>query len=41
MVKRIFLSHYDREEGKVKPQIRERSGIWIHREPVVESLASR
>ena len=34
MVKRIFLSHYDREEGKVKPQIRERAGIWIHREPV-------
>jgi hypothetical protein len=41
MVKRIFLSHYDREEGKVKPQIRERSGIWIHREPVVEAVASR
>jgi len=32
MVKRIFLSHYAGEEGKVRPQIRERAGIWIHRE---------
>jgi hypothetical protein len=33
-VKKIFLSHYDEEQGKVRPQIRERAGIWIHREPV-------
>jgi hypothetical protein len=32
-VKKIFLAHYDGEAGKVRPQIRERSGIWIHREP--------
>jgi hypothetical protein len=32
-VKKIFLSHYDGEPGKVRPQIRERPGIWIHREP--------
>jgi hypothetical protein len=32
-VKKIFLSHYDDHEGKVRPQIRERAGIWIHREP--------
>ena len=31
-VKKIFLSHYDGAEGKVRPQIRERAGIWIHRE---------
>jgi hypothetical protein len=31
-VKRIFLAHYDGQEGKVRPQIRERAGIWIHRE---------
>jgi hypothetical protein len=34
VVKKIFLSHYDGEEGTVRPQIRERAGIWIHREPV-------
>src|SRR5437867_2588334 len=32
-VKRILLSHYDGTEGKVRPQIRERTGMWIHREP--------
>ena len=32
MVKKIFLSHYDGSEGKVRPQIRERAGIWIHRD---------
>ena len=32
-VKKIFLAHYDDQEGKVRPQIRERAGIWIHREP--------
>ena len=36
-VKRIFLSHYDGEPGRVGPQIRERAGIWIHREPAEAS----
>jgi len=31
-VKKIFLSHYDGEPGRVRPHIRERDGIWIHRE---------
>lgn len=32
-VKRIFLSHYDGKSTSVRPQIRERTGIWIHRQP--------
>jgi hypothetical protein len=32
-VKRIFLSHYDADAQTVRPQVRERAGIWIHREP--------
>ena len=31
-VKKIFLSHYDGDQSRVRPQIRERDGIWIHRE---------
>jgi hypothetical protein len=38
-VKRIFLAHYDGEAERVRPQIRERSGIWIHREPVAATTA--
>jgi hypothetical protein len=30
-VKKIFLSHYERQASSVRPQIRERAGIWLHR----------
>ena len=29
-VKKIFLSHYERESSSVRPQIRERPGVWLH-----------
>ncbi len=40
-LKTIFLSHYsgNGEEGDVKPQVREKSGIWIHRTPGQEDRA--
>jgi hypothetical protein len=31
-LKKIFLSHYGNEAETVRPQVRERTGIWIHRE---------
>jgi hypothetical protein len=34
-LKRIFLAHYDGEGSSVRPQVRERAGIWIHREPAL------
>jgi hypothetical protein len=30
-LKRIFLAHYPQEGSRIQPQIRERTGIWIHR----------
>ncbi|HEV2104349.1 MAG TPA: hypothetical protein VGU27_01375 [Candidatus Eisenbacteria bacterium] len=30
-LKRIFLSHYSHEEGRIQTQIHERDGIWIAR----------
>jgi hypothetical protein len=30
-LKRIFLAHYLIEGRRVQPQVRERTGIWIHR----------
>ena len=35
-VKKIFLSHYENGSERVRPQIRERSGIWIHREAAAQ-----
>lgn len=31
-LKRIFLSHYTQEEGRIQTQLQERQGIWIVRE---------
>jgi hypothetical protein len=31
-LKRIFLSHYEAEGGRLQPHLRERPGIWLHRE---------
>ena len=31
-LKQIFLSHYQDEAGRVQPHLRERPGIWLHRE---------
>lgn len=33
-LKNIFLSHYRENGARVQPQVREKHGIWIHREPV-------
>ena len=33
-LKRIFLAHYPQEAARIQPHVRERAGIWIHREPV-------
>jgi hypothetical protein len=39
-LKRIFLSHYQAEGDQVQTHLRERPGIWLHREtaPVEASL---
>jgi hypothetical protein len=31
-LKRIFLSHYEKEDSRLKAHLRERPGIWLHRE---------
>lgn len=36
-LKSIFLGHYSGENRRVQPQVRERTGIWIHREPVASA----
>jgi hypothetical protein len=33
-LKRIFLSHYQEGGGRLQPHLRERPGIWLHREIV-------
>ncbi|MBI1795632.1 MAG: hypothetical protein HY076_07945 [Candidatus Eisenbacteria bacterium] len=38
-VKRIFLAHYAGDAERVRPQIRERTGIWIHRELAAPATA--
>jgi hypothetical protein len=30
-LKKIFLSHYPQEGARIQPHIRERQGVWIHR----------
>ena len=31
-LREIFLSHYRGPEGRMQPHVRERQGIWLHRE---------
>ena len=31
-LKRIFLAHYEQDQGAIQTQVRERSGIWLVRE---------
>jgi hypothetical protein len=39
-LKRIFLSHYEADAGRLQTHLRERPGIWLHREVVpAESIA--
>jgi hypothetical protein len=34
-LKRIFLSHYEREGGRLQTHLRERPGVFLHRENAV------
>ncbi len=34
-LKRIFLSHYESDGGRLQTHLRERPGIWLHRESAV------
>jgi len=34
-LKEIFLSHYRATAGKLQTQVRERPGIWLHRDPAL------
>jgi hypothetical protein len=34
-LKRIFMAHYPQDGSRVQPHLRERPGIWIHREAPV------
>lgn len=38
-LKSIFLSHYESGGVKVQTHVRERQGIWLHREPATLSAA--
>jgi hypothetical protein len=31
-LKRIFMAHYPQDGARIQPHVRERAGIWIHRE---------
>ena len=38
-LKKIFLSHYQAEEGsRLQTHVRERQGIWLHRESAVAAV---
>jgi hypothetical protein len=38
-LKKIFLSHYrEGQESKVQTHVRERQGIWLHREPALTTV---
>ena len=37
-LKKIFLSHYTSDEGRIQTQVHEREGIWIMREQVPEPV---
>ena len=39
-LKGIFLSHYRESDDSVRMQVRERPGIWLHREAPAEPLAA-
>jgi len=36
-LKNIFLSHYQSEGSRLQTQVRERPGIWLHREASAET----
>jgi hypothetical protein len=38
-VREILLSHYRDRGGRVQPQVRERPGIYIHRDPTPAEVA--
>jgi hypothetical protein len=40
MLKSIFLSHYPSTSQRINAQVRERAGIWIHRELVAAESES-
>lgn len=31
-LKRIFLAHYPQDGSRIQPHVRERAGVWVHRE---------
>jgi hypothetical protein len=35
-LKEIFLSHYQDRGGRIQPQVRERHGMWLHRDFVLQ-----
>ena len=39
-LKRIFLAHYPQEGTRIQPHVRERVGVWIHREVEASSAVS-
>jgi hypothetical protein len=39
-LKSIFLSHYQEADETVRVQVRERPGIWLHREVPAEKVAA-
>lgn len=40
-LKRIFLAHYRSNGDRIQTQVRERQGIWLHRELPVRSAVGR
>ena len=36
-LKDIFLGHYQGDVGRLQTHVRERPGIWLHREPALEA----
>lgn len=36
----IFLSHYEADAARLQTHVRERNGIWLHREPVTETASA-
>jgi hypothetical protein len=39
-LKRIFLSHYESAGGRLQTHLRERPGIWLHRENALVEVLS-
>jgi hypothetical protein len=36
-LKHIFLGHYQADAGRLQTHVRERPGIWLHREPALQT----